>query len=184
MRIIIIILMVFTSSILTACSSNWGNIDGKWQLKCIKDELTGVVKIVGRSPEADVVKSPGFPYGNVDTRLYINIFPNGSLNVAIWADRINLVGGKYHNEHEDYYLIGKFSPLDKLETYSVSYERESERFLWFKREKRTYTLILNNESLLLELPYFTGKGRYRYEWNKGDFANQVSALKKTCFGKK
>ncbi len=162
---------------------------GKWNLECHEDELTNEVSVSAVSPEADVVLKPGFPYDNIATRLYVNIKPYGNLpvSVAIWAERMNLVGGEYppkDNSFKEYKLRGKFSPSDKLETYSVLQHDIEKRFAFFQWSKRTYNLILNNDSLLLEIPYATGKGRYRYEWDKEDFANQVSALKKTCFGKR
>ncbi len=162
---------------MAACGS------GKWQLYCSEDGLTDKVKIHGSSPRAETIRKPGAPYDNLDTKLYINIFPNGSLNVAIWASSINLVGGTYHGGERIYKLNGKFSPFDKLETYSVRNLQETINVLWFTLDRRTYSLILNNDSLLLELPYYTGKGRYRYSWDKEDLANQIRELKKTCFAK-
>ncbi|MBE8182374.1 MAG: hypothetical protein HAW61_02480 [Candidatus Portiera sp.] len=165
----------------------FANAAGKWDLTCYKDELTEEIKISGASPAAEVVINPGKPYDNMVTVLFMNILPDGNLQVGISASSINLVGGEHRNVYDlikfdTYNLQGKFSPSDKLETYQVSHMQTSPNHLFFSAEK-TYNLILNNDSLLIDLPYYTGKGRFRYSWDKEDLANKISSLKKTCFTK-
>ncbi len=139
----------------------------------------------GASPLTDdVVRKPGLPHDDIGMRLSINIFANSPLPLVIWADKrrpFALNGGEDHDEYQEYKLRGKFSPSDKLETYSVHKYKEFPNLLLFMWPERTSQLILANDSLLLEIPYVSGDTRYRYSWDKEDLANQIRTLTRTCF---
>ena len=155
-----------------------------WAAQCENDELTDKVLLHFLSPVADTVRKAPFPYSSVDTRLGITMFPNGERQTYIWATEINLAGGDITTSGTFYYDIKmKFSPYDKPETFKMQDTGIGigSNILLFTHNERAYNRMLNNDSLLVELPYFGGSGRYRYNWDKNQLANLIQKEKPACF---